>query len=169
MDYILNSLFVLVVLRQVRERPLDLRSLVVPLVVVFFVAQRYVHSIPSAGNDLVFVGLLSAVGVTLGVLSGLATQVRLGTDGVALARVNWVAGGLLVAGICARMAFAFAVSHGAEPAVRSFSIAHHIGAAAWPVALVAMALCEVSVRQLTVRLRGRRLTGATGPVAVAAA
>lgn len=46
-----------VVLRQARERQSDVRSVVVPLVVVFFVAQRYVHSIPSAGEDLVLVGL----------------------------------------------------------------------------------------------------------------
>src|SRR5438132_1542251 len=86
-DYLINAVFVFVVLRQARERELDVRSLVVPLVVVFFVAQRYVHSIPTAGNDLVLVGLLAGIGLTLGVLWGFATPVRLGGDGVALARV----------------------------------------------------------------------------------
>jgi hypothetical protein len=156
-DYLINAVFVFVVLRQARERQLDVRSLVVPLVVVFFVARLYVHSIPTAGNDLVLVGLLASVGLALGVLGGFATHVRLGSDGVALARVGWVAGALLIAGICARMVFVFAVNNGAEPAIRSFSIAHHIGAAAWPMALVSMALCEVTVRVLTVQLRGRRL------------
>jgi hypothetical protein len=47
------------------------------------------------------------------------------------------------------------VTHGAEPAIRSFSIANHISAAAWPVALVSMAICEVTVRVVTVYLRGR--------------
>ena len=51
-DYLINGLFVLVVLRQSRERVLDRRSIVVPLVLVFFVAQMYLHSIPTAGNDL---------------------------------------------------------------------------------------------------------------------
>src|SRR5439155_22627336 len=141
----------------------DARSLVVPLVAVFFVAQRYVHSIPSAGNGLVLVGLLASVGLALGVLCGLATHVRAGSDGLALARVGWLAGGLLIAGICARMVFVFAVTHGAEPAIRGFSVAHQIGAAAWPVALVSMGLCEVTARLVIVHLRGRRLQTAQGP------
>jgi hypothetical protein len=101
-DYLINAVFVLVVLRQARERQLDVRSAVVPLVVVFFVAQRYVHSIPTSGGDLVLVGMLACVGLMLGALSGFATHVRVGSDGVALARVGWLAGCLLVAGICAR-------------------------------------------------------------------
>jgi hypothetical protein len=155
-DYLINAAFVLVVLRQARERQLDLRAVVGPLVVVLFVAQKYVHSIPSAGNDLVLVGLLASVGLTLGILCGLATHVRVGADGVALARVGWLAGILLLAGICARMVFVFAINHGAEPAIRGFSVAHQIGAAAWPVALVSMGLCEVTARLVTVQLRGRR-------------
>lgn len=134
--------------------------------VVFFVAQRYVHSIPTAGNDLVLVGLLAAIGLTLGVLCGFATHVRVGVDGVALARVGWLAGGLLIAGICARMVFAFALSHGAEPAIRHFSVSHQIGAAAWPVALVSMALCEVTARLVTVQLRGRSLRTAQAPAPI---
>jgi hypothetical protein len=165
-DYLINALFVLVVLRQTRERRLDVRSFVAPMVLVLFVARIYVHSIPSAGNDLVLVGLLATVGLTLGVVSGFATHVRRG-DGVALARVGWLAGGLLVAGISARMVFVFAVGHGAEPAIRSFSIAHQIGAAAWPLALVSMALCEVTARQVIVQLRGRRLQTAQAPAPTA--
>jgi hypothetical protein len=162
-DYLINALFVLVVLRQARERRIDLRSFLVPLGIVLYVAHLYIHSIPTAGNDLVLVGLLASIGLTLGVLGGFATHLRLGDDGSPLARVGWVAGGLLIAGISARMLFVFAVNNGAEPAIRSFSIAHHIGAAAWPVALVAMALLEVVVRLMVVQLRAHRLT--TRPVA----
>jgi len=155
-EYLINAAFVLLVLRQARERRLDLRSILVPLVILFFVARQYVHSLPTAGNDLVLVLALASVGLTLGILSGFATSVRAGGDGVALARVGWVAGALLVAGIGARMVFAFAVTHGAEPAIRSFSISHQIGAAAWPVALVAMAILEVVTRLVIVQFRGRR-------------
>jgi hypothetical protein len=162
-DYLINALFVLIVFFQARERELTTRSLVVPLVVVFLVARNYVHSIPTSGNDLVLIVLLAAAGLALGIASGFATRVRAGSGDLPVARVGWLAGILLIVGICSRMAFAFALSHGAEPAVRSFSMAHHIGAAAWPVALVAMALCEVSARVLTVHLRGRRLMGASIP------
>jgi hypothetical protein len=158
-EYLLNAAFVLLVLRQSRERELDRRSVIVPLVLMFFVGGRYLHTLPTAGDDLVLIVALAAAGLTLGLLGGLATQVRAG-DGVALARVGWIAGGLLVAGIGSRMAFAFAVGHGLEPVVRSFSIAHHIGAAAWPVALVLMALIEVGARIAVVQVRGRRLVAA---------
>ena len=166
-DYLINGLFVLVVLRQSRERALDRRSIVVPLVLVLFVAQMYLHSIPTAGNEMVFVAVFALAGVTLGLLSGFATQVRAGADGLALARVGWTAGLVLIAGIGSRMAFAFAISHGAEPAIRSFSIAHQIGAAAWPVALVSMAVCEVTTRIVTVQLRGRRTMAARPVLAIA--
>jgi hypothetical protein len=55
------------------------------------------------------------------------------------------------------MLFEFAVSHGGHHAVASFSIAHQITAAAWPVALVSMAVCEVTARIATVQVRGRRV------------
>ena len=46
-----------------------------------------------------------------------------------------------VAGVGARMAFAFAATHGAGPAIGRFSVAHHItGSGAWVAALVMMAL-----------------------------
>ena len=158
-EYLLNAAFVLLVLRQARERQLDRRSVIVPLVLMFLVGAQYLHTVPTAGNDLLLIAGLAALGLTLGLLGGLATQVRAG-NGVALARVGWIAGGLLVAGIGSRMAFAFAVDHGLEPAVRSFSIAHQIGASAWPVALVLMALVEVGSRIAVVQARGRRLLAA---------
>ena len=158
-DYLINGIFVLVVLRQVRERRLDARSVIAPLALVVFVATHYVHSIPTQGGDLGLVGALTAVGLAFGVVCGFATHVRTDEDGNSWARVGWVAGVFLVGGISARMLFVFALDHGAGPAIRSFSIVHHIGAAAWPVALVAMALCEVTARIAVVHLRGHRLAG----------
>src|SRR5579884_3985146 len=60
-DYLTNAVFVLLVLRQVRERRVDLRSFVMPLAIVFFVARNYVHSIPTSGNDLALVAALVGV------------------------------------------------------------------------------------------------------------
>jgi len=156
-EYLLNAAFVLLVLRQARERELDRRSVIVPLLLMFFVGAQYLHTLPTAGNDLLLIVGLGLIGLTLGLTGGFATQVRAGEHGVALAKVGWIAGGLLVLGIGARMAFAFAVGHGFEPVVRSFGIAHQIGAAAWPVALVLMALIEVGSRIAVVQIRGRRL------------
>jgi hypothetical protein len=160
-DYLINAVFVVFVLRQARERRVDLRSFLVPLIIVFFVARNYVHSIPTTGNDLVLVAALFGVGLTLGIAGGFATHIRRAPDGDVFARVGWLAGGLLIAGICARMIFVFAVNDGAGPAIRSFSITNHISAAAWPLALVAMALVEVVVRQGMVQLRARRVRNAS--------
>lgn len=154
-DYLINAVFVLIVLRQARERALDRRSVIVPLAIVAYVAHLYVRSIPIAGNDLLLIAALGAVGLAFGVASGLATHVRASQTGLPMARVGWIAGALLVAGIGSRMAFAFALSHGARHAIASFSYAHQIGAAAWPVALVLMALLEVTTRIAIVQLRGR--------------
>ena len=66
----------------------------------------------------------------------------------------------MIAGFGARMAFVFAVENGAAHAVGSFSAANQVGAAAWPVALVAMALLEVVMRVAVVQLRARRLQAA---------
>lgn len=168
-DYLINAVFVLIVLRQARERELDRRSVIIPLAIIAYVAHMYVHSIPTAGNDLVLIGALAAVGLTLGIASGFATHVRAGENGLAVARVGWTAATLLIAGIGSRMVFAFALSHGARHAVASFSIAHQIGAAAWPVALVLMALLEVSTRIAIVQFRGRHVMHASAvPIPAAA-
>ena len=170
-DYILNAVFIFFVFRQTRERKLDARSVMIPLLVVFLVAHTYVHSLPTAGNDLVLIGALALVGITLGVLGGIATHVRRDGVGNAFARVGVIAGTLLIAGVGARMLFVLAVNNGAAHAVGSFSAAHQIGAAAWPVALVAMALLEIAVRIAVVELRARSLPpagAAAMPVTAAA-
>jgi hypothetical protein len=167
-DYLINGAFIVMVFMQSREKRVDRRALVIPLVLVFFVAQQYLHTIPVDGNDLVLIGVLASAGISLGLVTGFATHVRRGDEGFALARVGWIAGALLVVGISSRLVFAFVVTHGAEPAIRSFSIAHEIGAAAWPVALVSMAICEVTVRVVTVQVRGRRLQASPVTAAIAA-
>jgi hypothetical protein len=164
-DYLINGAFIVMVFMQARERRLDRRALVVPLVLVFFVAQQYLHTIPSTGNDLVLIAGLATAGLGLGLLSGFATHVRPGTEGFALARVGWIAGLLLVAGISSRIVFAFVVTHGGEATIRTFSITHEISAAAWPVALVSMAICEVTVRVVTVYMRGRVAQAGTAAAA----
>ncbi|MGZ4531457.1 MAG: hypothetical protein ACXVXP_03805 [Mycobacteriaceae bacterium] len=153
----INGLFVLVVLRQTRDRRLDARSVIAPLALVVFVASHYIRSIPTGDGDLALIAGLTGIGLTLGVLCGFTTRVHLARNGMRMAKVGWVAGVLLVAGISSRMLFVFALHHGAGPAIRTFSIVHHIAAAAWPVALVSMALCEVSARIVIVHIRGHRL------------
>jgi hypothetical protein len=155
-DYIINAALIFMVFHQMRDKELDIRSALIPLGLVFGIGQHYLTTLPTAGNDIVLIGLLAVVGISLGIASGFATSVRAGDNGNAVARVSWRAAGLLLVGICARMAFVFAVKNGAGHAIASFSAANHVTAAAWPVALVSMAILEVVVRILVVQVRGRQ-------------
>ena len=73
-----------------------------------------------------------------------------------------------MAGIGARMGFAYATSHGAGPAIERFSVAHSITSVdAWVAALFLMALAEVVARLAVLWLRSSRLPavacGVPGP------
>jgi hypothetical protein len=52
------------------------------------VSRNYLHSIPTAGNDLVLAGARASVEIALGLASGFATHIRPGSDDLALARVG---------------------------------------------------------------------------------
>lgn len=160
-DYLINAIFLVVVLRQARERRLDTRSIIAPLALVVFVATHYVHTLPTGRSDLVLAGCLTLLGLALGVICGYATHVRADADGTRYARVGPLAAVLLLAGISSRLVFVLALEHGAGPAIRDFSIVHHISASAWPLALVSMALCEVTARLVIVQVRGRQLAPRT--------
>ena len=106
-------------------------------------------------------------GSVMGAVGGLATRLRLGADGRPLGRAGWLAAGMWIGGVGARLAFAVAATYGAGPAIARFSIAHQItGPAAWVAGLVMMALADVLTRLVIIYLRGRRL--ATGSAATAA-
>jgi hypothetical protein len=156
--YIINSILVLLVVRQIRQTRLGLVNLILPVLLVAGAAAYYLRSVPTAGNDLALDITLAAVGAVLGALCAVATRIRRGADGVALARAGWIAAILWVVGIGARMAFAYASDHGSGPAIARFSAAHSITSAdAWVAALVMMALAEVIARLAVLRLRARQL------------
>ena len=158
--YVINAILILMVIRQVREHPLDLRSLAVPVLAVGCAAVLFLHSVPGGGGDIVLELACVLAGAVMGAVGGLATKLRLGADGRPLGRAGWLAASMWVGGVGARLAFAVAASNGAGPAIARFSIAHHItGSAAWVAALIMMALADVLTRLVIIYLRGRRLAG----------
>ena len=160
--YVINAVLVLMVIRQIREHPLDLRSLAGPVLAVGAAAVLFLHSVPVAGNDFVLELACVAAGATMGAVSGLATKLRRGQDGRALGHAGWLSASLWIVGVGARMAFAIAATNGAGPAIARFSMAHQItGQAAWVAALIMMALADVLTRLAVIYVRGRRLTAAT--------
>src|SRR5262252_4554263 len=156
--YVINAILILMVIRQIREHPLDLRSLAIPVLAVGCAAVLFLHSVPAGGNDIALELACVLAGAAMGAIGGLATRLSLGADGRALGRAGWLAAGMWVGGVGARLAFAVADSNGAGPAIGRFSIAHHItGKPAWVAALVMMALADVLTRLAVIYLRGRRV------------
>ena len=165
--YLINASLILLVIRQIREHPLDARSLATPVLAVGAAAVMFLHSVPGGGSDLALEAACVAAGAAMGAIGGLATKLRLGADGRPLGRAGVLAAGMWVGGVGARLVFAVAASNGAGPAIARFSVAHHItGSSAWVAALVMMALADVLTRLAVIYLRGRRLTA--GPAAIAA-
>ncbi len=167
--YLINAILILMVIRQIREHPLDLRSLAVPVLAVGVAAVLFLHSVPLGGNDIALELACVAGGAAMGATGGLTTRLRLGADGRPLGRAGAVAAGMWVGGVGARLAFAVAASNGAGPAIASFSVAHHItGSAAWVAALVMMALADVLTRLAVIWRRGRRLAAPAARAAIPA-
>ena len=165
-DYLVDTILILLVVRQLRTARYDRRAWLLPLVIVGVVGKSYLHTIPTGGDNLVLIGGLILVGVTLGSLSALATRVWSDGGRYALVKAGLVSAVLWVIGMGGRMAFAIwaNTAHG-EATVGRFSLEHHLDPShVWTAALVLMALGEVVSRVAVLSLRGRRAL-ATAPVA----
>ncbi|MEV7423088.1 MULTISPECIES: hypothetical protein [unclassified Streptomyces] len=165
-EWITDIALVLIVFRQLREGRLDLKSFLIPLGIVAFVAHSYLDSVPTAGNDLVLIGALMSVGAALGVAGGVYTRIRTVGEHV-LIKAGAVSAILWVVGMGARIGFQMWIEHGGgADDVARFSIAHQITSdQAWVAAFVLMAVTEVVTRLATIFIRSRTRT-ATRPVPV---
>jgi hypothetical protein len=160
-DYLVDSILILIVVRQVLESRFDKRAIILPLAIVAVVAHSYLHAIPTSGNDLLLIAGLAGVGVLLGTLSGLVTRVRADSGQYALVKAGWASAGLWVLGMGSRMAFSVWVANGGQGVVARFSEMHHITSGqAWTAALVLMAIGEVASRIVVLYVRSRQALNA---------
>jgi hypothetical protein len=156
-DYLLDSLLVLIVFRQLRESRFDLKAMLLPLGIAAIVCKSYLSSVPTASNDLLLIAGFTAIGVVLGLVSGLSTRVRADGGRYALVKAGWIAAGTWVLGMGFRFGFAIWASHGGDVSLGRFSAQHGITSGqAWTAALVLMAMGEVVVRTGTLWLRSQR-------------
>ncbi len=166
-EWITDIALLLIVLRQIREARLTPRLVAIPLAIIAWVAHHYLHAIPTAGNDLVLVLTLVAVGAALGIAGGIYTRVRF--DGRhALVQAGLVSAILWVVGMGARMGFQLYSENGGGASIERFSIAHHITSdQAWVTAFVLMAVTEVVTRMATIVYHGHlaRRAGLAAPSA----
>lgn len=168
-DYILDLALIGIVFLQIRGRRLSARSLLLPIVIVAIVAKDYLHSIPTAGNDLILIAGCTALGIALGAGAAVWTRLHRGADGTLIAKAGWIAATLWVLGVGCRFAFQEYATHGGGAAIARFSAHHGITTMeAWVTALVLMALGEAVTRTAVLgarafgpaRLRGARVTPA---------
>jgi hypothetical protein len=146
-DYLLNGLIIGLVLLQIRGRKLSWHGLLLPVGLVLYVGHTYLHGFPTAGNDLWLTLGGPAIGLVLGLGSGLFTSVKRRADGALVAKAGLVAAALWILGTGTRLAFEIYATHGGAASIGRFSASHDITtAAAWTTGLVLMALVEVLAR-----------------------
>jgi hypothetical protein len=165
-DWVIDLALVAVVLLQLRERRFGWRTVLVPVAIAAIAVARYVHSVPTAGDDLVLMATLAAAGIVVGAGSGLATHVRI-REGQAFLQASVAAVVLWVLGTAGRLAFQLYATHGGQPNIERFSMRHHItSSAAWVVAILAMAVGSIAARLAVLWLRAHR-AGWTPSIAAA--
>jgi hypothetical protein len=156
-DCLTGLLLAAIVLRQMRGRPLTVRSLVLPAAVVAWAAIEYLHSVPTGGNDVALVAVTVAAGVALGIATARLTRLHHAPDGTLIATATLAAAALWIGGIASRFLFGLVVQHGGAGAIDSFDQAHHLtGFDAWAAALILMSIAEVATRSLSLMIRSRR-------------
>lgn len=159
-DYVFSAVFIALIFLQVRGRRVTVRSLLLPVIIVVVAAGRYLHGIPTGGNNLALVAVCAGIGLGLGVLGALVTSVRAGPDGSPVAKAGPLAVILWIAGTGSRLALGIYASNGGAAAIAAFARAHDIDArTALPTALILMALGEVLGRYGLLGLRAWSKSG----------
>ena len=163
-DYAIDWALILVVLIQLRERRLTVTSLIRPFVIAGIAVLIYLRGIPTAGNDLQLLALAATAGLLIGALNGQTVLMRTAQGGGVVARSGWASATFWILGMGSRFAFLIWISHGGAAPVARFSAEHAITSKeAWIVALLAMAVSEVTGRALVQTFRRHHLLHATPP------
>jgi hypothetical protein len=162
-NWIIDIALLVIVFRQLREERLTARTILVPLALMTWAGFNYLRGVPTAGNDLTLIGLLTAVGVVFGLLGGLLTRVR-SRSGNVFIRATAPAVALWVISMGFRMGLDIWSNYGSGVRqLATFSAAHQITSReAWVTALILMAFGEVVVRVGTIVVRGRLLVARDG-------
>jgi hypothetical protein len=157
-DYILDIGLIAIVLLQVRGRRLTTRSMLIPIAIVAWAADNYLHGIPTAKNDLVLVVGCTLLGAILGTMAAVTTKVFSGEGSFPMAKAGFWAAAFWIVGVGTRFAFQLYASHGGDRAIGRFSASHGITSPeAWTAALVLMAIGEVATRTVIIGVRGYNL------------
>ncbi len=158
-DYIFSAIFITLIFRQIHGRRLTAKGILIPIAIVAIAANRYLHGIPTAGNDLILVASCIIIGLRLGAACALATAVWPGPDGVPLAKAGAAAVILWILGTGSRLAFGIYATNGGAHTIATISKSLAITGQAWAPALILMAFAEVIARYGILALRALTLAG----------
>ena len=157
-DALVSLALILLVVRQLRGRPLTLLSLLWPVALVGWAGIEYLGAVPPYASDRLLVVGLGVLGVALGLACGGLTSVE-ERAGVVVARASWAAAVAWVAGMGGRLAFGLLALHGGERIIADASVRLDLHAAGtWSTALITMALAEVVARTAVLAARHRVVT-----------
>ncbi|HEY5223644.1 MAG TPA: hypothetical protein VIJ18_11440 [Microbacteriaceae bacterium] len=158
LDYVIDALLILLVVLQLRPTRFGARAILLPLILAAAVGAFYLRAIPTQGNDLALIVVLTLIGAALGLASGLATRVWRDDQRGVLVQAGLPAAALWILGMGARAVFQIWADGSGGDAIARFSMANEIsGAATWVAALVLMALAQVVARVGTLLLRAGRM------------
>jgi hypothetical protein len=145
-DWLVSLGLVALVLRQSRSRRMTVTGLLWPVGLVLWAADQYLRAIPDDSSDQRFVVVLGALGLALGVGCGVLTTVTVEGEQV-LSRATATAAALWIAGVAARLVFAYYAEHGGASQIAAWTRRLDLHSAdTWATALMAMALAEVLSR-----------------------
>ncbi|GAA1697822.1 hypothetical protein [Streptomyces yatensis] len=156
-DWLIDIALVGIVLLQLRGRRLTAKALLLPVALVAWAATKYLHEIPTSGNDLVLIVATTLIGLALGAGAGMLTRVYHNDAGEVIARATAMAAVLWVVGCGFRMAFQLFATQGGDEAIGRFSTDYHLDPTAWAPAILLMALAEVIARTAIVAWRAREV------------
>ncbi|MFF2808117.1 hypothetical protein ACFVT2_13155 [Streptomyces sp. NPDC058000] len=156
-DYLLyTGLFVAILATQLGTRRPDAKRLLLPVAIVAGVGFKYLRDIPSGSTAR----LIEAGGLAAGLLFGLASVALIKVhqdpaDSRLVTVAGWPYAALWTLAMVLRLGFAYGSTHWFTHALATFSIQHHIPAAAYGTAFVLMVLAMITVRTVGVLVRAR--------------
>jgi hypothetical protein len=148
-DYAIGLAALALILWNMRRKELTDRTLLRPILVAGGIALGFLHTVPTAGADGVLVALGLATGIACGLVGAIATRIERDATGKVFAAGTPLAIAVTAGAFLARMAFAFAATHGLGPAIARFSSDVGIHSAqAWVASLILMAVADLATRAL---------------------
>ena len=163
-DYLLSfGLLALILYTNLGTKALTRRRFTLPSIAVAIAAETFLRSVPTAGNDLAFIGLAAAAGVAFGVVTGLLSRLERTPQGRLITRAGAAFAAVWVLVVGGRVRFGYGVTHWWRTPVVQFSMHHQITGPAYRYAFVVMALTMVLARLAVIGIQVAALPRRTQP------